>query len=454
MKPELLEIMGSASSSAEVMQRVRTPYGLREVAAALLIALVLLPVGLLLLPWQQSVRGDGRVVAYTPVERQQLIEAPIEGRVLRFFVREGSRVKAGERIVEITDNDPGIMQRLRDERDAMQARLEAARARQSAILERLQQLGGSRGAAISGAGSRVRMAEQRMRAASEALAAAEAAKQTAQLNKERQQALYDKGLTSKRSLELAELESLRTTTETARALAALQAARGEKAALRADQQKVTTDAGALLEDARAALAAAQSEVASATAEIARIEVRLARQASQSVIAPRDGVILRLLAAEGGEMVKAGDGLAVLVPDAQERAVELWIDGNDVPLLSEGRSVRLQFEGWPAVQFVGWPSVAVGTFPGRVALIDATDNGKGKFRILVLPEPGSAPKWPSASYLRQGVRVHGWVLLSRVRLGYELWRQWNGFPPVVAPSEPADAKDALGAKTGDKKGGGK
>jgi hypothetical protein len=123
-----------------------------------------------------------------------------------------------------------------------------------------------------------------------------------------------------------------------------------------------------------------------------------------------------------------------------------VDGNDMPLLSEGREVRLQFEGWPAVQFTGWPSVAVGTFGGQVALIDATDDGRGRFRILVRPDQPA--DWPSGLYLRQGVRVNGWVLLNQVRLGYELWRRFNGFPPTVALREPkADgaASPAKGAK---------
>ena len=424
---------------------VRTPHGVRELAIALLTLFAIFAFGLLILPWQQSVRGSGRVVAYTPVERQQNIEAPIEGRIVRWMVREGSRVKAGEHLVEIADTDPALMQRLGQERDSVQAKLDAAKARQLALEERLLQLGGSRGAAIMGAGARVRMARERMRAATQALAASEAARHTAFLNRERQQALFDKGLTSRRSLDLAELDAVRTTTEESRALANLEAARGEESALRADKARTTSDTGALLEDARAARAAAQGEVANVTAELTRIEVRLARQASQSVNAPRDGVILRLLASEGGEMVKSGEALAILVPDTQERAVELWVDGNDVPLLSEGSTVRLQFEGWPAVQFVGWPAVAVGTFPGRVALLDAADNGKGKFRALIVPDKGVTPAWPAARYLRQGVRVQGFILLGRVRLGYELWRQWNGFPPVVAAEEPVDvtAKKGVG-----------
>jgi hypothetical protein len=31
------------------------------------------------------------------------------------------------------------------------------------------------------------------------------------------------------------------------------------------------------------------------------------------------------------------------------------------------------------------------------------------------------------------------MLSRVRLGYEIWRQLNGFPPVVAKDEPGGGK---------------
>jgi membrane fusion protein, adhesin transport system len=87
---------------------------------------------------------------------------------------------------------------------------------------------------------------------------------------------------------------------------------------------------------------------------------------------------------------------------------------------------VQFEGWPAVQFSGWPSAAIGTYGGKVAFVDPHDDGKGRFRVVVVPD-GSRP-WPSRQYLRQGTRAIGWVLLGRVKLGYEVWRQFNGFPP--------------------------
>ncbi len=313
----------------------RTRYGLlfgSFGAAGLLVF-----VSLALLPWQQTAIGTGRVVAFSPVDRQQDINSPIDGRVQRWHVSEGSRVTEGQLIVELADNDPEILQRLRLEKTALERRVEAA-----------------------------------------ALGA-----RTSRLNLDRQKLLLEKGLSAQRSYEQANLEYTRY----------------------------------LVDEANAA------------AELARIDVRLARQLTQSVKAPAEGTVLKIISGQGAQVVKAGQTLASFVPDTASRAVEIWVSGNDIPLVYEGRKVRLQFEGWPALQFSGWPSVAVGTFGGKVQLVDSADNGEGKFRIVVTPEESAM--WPEPRYLRQGVRALAWVLLDEVSLGYELWRQFNGFPPSSA-----------------------
>jgi hypothetical protein len=146
----------------------------------------------------------------------------------------------------------------------------------------------------------------------------------------------------------------------------------------------------------------------------------------------DGVILRRLTGQQSVLVKAGDLIAELVPDTHSRAVEMLISGNDIPLVNVGDEVRIQFEGWPGLQFSGWPSIAIGTFGGIVAVVDAADNSYGQFRILVVPV--KMQDWPKTRYLRQGVRAHGWVLLGKVSLWFELWRRFNGFPP--SQSKPA------------------
>jgi biotin carboxyl carrier protein len=212
-------------------------------------------------------------------------------------------------------------------------------------------------------------------------------------------------------------------------------ARNFQRTAQAERARAVNSGAASIKDARATQESARGEVASAQQALQPIEVRLNRQLTQVVRAPANGSIFRLHAQPGSAVLKAGDEIASFVPDNSDPVVELLVAGNDMPLIAANRKVRLQFEGWPAVQFVGWPSVAVGTFGGVVMLVDPTDNGQGNFRILVRRDPADQP-WPSTQYLRQGVRAKGWVLLNTVPLGYELWRQFNGFPPSVNPGEPA------------------
>jgi hypothetical protein len=97
----------------------------------------------------------------------------------------------------------------------------------------------------------------------------------------------------------------------------------------------------------------------------------------------------------------------------------------MPLLFKGCKVRVQFDGWPALVFSGWPSGSVGTFGGLVQAIDRNADEKGNFRILVVQDPNDVP-WPEL--IRAGGGVYGWAMLNRVPVWYELWRQFNAFPP--------------------------
>ncbi|MFD1104975.1 efflux RND transporter periplasmic adaptor subunit [Sphingobium olei] len=205
------------------------------------------------------------------------------------------------------------------------------------------------------------------------------------------------------------------------------------------------------EQAQIKVADAAAKLAESRAKLNRIDVQLNRQSAQLVRAPRDGRIQNLNAAAGGALVSAGTPLATIAPERVERAVELMIDGRDVPLLRPGRPVRLEFEGWPAIQFSGWPSIAYGYFDGRVRTIDATANAQGLFRILVEPAPGK-PAWPARRFVRLGGKVRGWVQGETVTVGYELWRQLNDFPlefgqPATGKAAAYEDEDKVAAKVG-------
>lgn len=411
----------------------------RVLSRVLLGALLTLVLLLIFVPWQQSVGGTGRVIAYAPEDRVQYIEAPLEGRIVSWHVSEGQKVRKGDVLCEMSDNDPLLMARIQIEIDMQKQRIGASRARAESVDSRIRELETARKNALAASTSRVSMAQNRVQQAAQALEATNTQLKVSELNFARQTSLFEQGLVAKRAAELAEQDLIKSRTDVERAKSKLVETQSEQAALLSDQMKALADVGASINDAHASRASALSDEASASTELTRAEGRYARQQNQQITAPRDGVVLSVIARQGGELLKAGEPLLSFVPDTDTRAVELLVAGNDAPLIAEGRHVRLQFEGWPAVQFTGWPSVAVGTFGARVSWVDASDNGSGKFRIVVVPD-GDEP-WPTGTYLRQGTRANGWVLLRRVRLGFELWRLINGFPPAVADNPPT----AKGAK---------
>lgn len=413
--------------------------GARILAYLLLLGGLVSTILLFVTPWRQSVPGSGRVTAYAPLERQQAIEAPIQGRVVHWYVQEGDHVEAGTPIVDLADNDPKLGQRLDRQRRAIAARLEAARLTVVVAEAKIISVEAARTAAVSGAQLNAQIARYTLEGNQRLFDASVAQTATAKTNLERQQRLHAKGLASTRTLELAQLKSDTTTAKLDQARASLSATKHQVRVRLTDRTKIESSNNATVQDARTSLQKAKSDKAKAEADLAKMDVVLSRQRQMQITAARPGTVFQLLAKEGGEVVKPGDTLAILVPDVSDRAVELWVSGNDAPLITKGREVRLQFEGWPAVQFVGWPSVAVGTFAGTVAFIDATDDGKGNFRVVVVSS--DTEQWPESRFLRQGVRANGWVLLNQVSLGYELWRQFNGFPPAIAPPNPSGSSKA-------------
>lgn len=409
-------------------ERTRLPVRVRTMSLILLTGFAILVLGLMFMPWQQFISGTGRVIAYDPLERSVTLEAPLSGRVEKAFVMEGHSVRKGDLLFQMADNDPQLLKNLESQRAAAILRREAAERRIGLLSNQIQEQERALPLALAAATNRLEVARF--------------AQQTAELQFQRVKALFqdERGLSSQREFEIATLERDRTRADVLQAQALL--------------ERTGPDLRSSIQGTLAQRESAHADLASADQAVTVLTIQINQAGTQKILAPRDGVVLRVQATEG-TFLRAGSPVCTIIPETASRMVELWVDGNDMPLiqpritddqgnvLEPGSPVRLQFEGWPAIQFIGWPSVALGTFGGEVMVIDASDNGQGKFRILVAPLPdqvlhddGRIEKleWPGTRWLRQGVRANGWVLLERVPLWYELWRQMNGFPPAIDPAK--------------------
>jgi multidrug efflux pump subunit AcrA (membrane-fusion protein) len=405
------------------------------------------PFVLAFVPWQQTVQGRGTMIAYSPVERSQVLTARIPGQVHKWHVVEGSIVKKGDRVVDLEDNDPDLGTRLT-------AQLEFLRGRLLAGKQEVIELQGATTATEAAREAAVNAAKANLEATRKAIEVADHVLSNAQFSKTFEQTRFDMidklhssgtlgAIESKLSREEAKLRIDRASIDRERSAAELE--RAKAAYLTQQAQVLQTDAAGIssIAVARSNLRKGEQVLFSTEREVQEIENRVERFKARHVVAPCDGVVFRVHAnvGGGGQYLKEGDELCTIIPDTKDRVVELTLDGRDAPLVlayahRKGSlpQVRLQFEGWPAILFSGFPDVSIGTFGGKVRQVDQASDATGGFRVLIEPDhhvPGD--EWPDSKFLRQGNQVVGWVFLNRVPLGYEIWRRLNGFPPVLPPT---------------------
>ncbi|GAB5402386.1 MAG: HlyD family efflux transporter periplasmic adaptor subunit [Aureliella sp.] len=431
------------------LQLVRTGRIVRFLGRLTLYLLIATIISMLFVPWQQTARGIGTVVALDPQQRPQPVLSPTKGIIdwVRPDLREGSYVEKGETLIRLQPLASEAVQQIKDQIREIDAAVTAAQASLSlqkenemGQVEAGKQLNESLDAELKGAKEKYKQAGDEL-----AIIKAELADKRNKL--EVAAKVAERGIISGQEYFTLQREFEAATSKFQKAESALEEAAQDLNSKRSLINSKREDIQIKNQEARQKIAAEEQKVRKLNKDLIDLKNKLNEYARLEVPAPRSGYIQQWNGLEDSVTVKELDQLFIIVPDATDLAFEMRVTGNDIPLVHEGDPVRLQFEGWPAVQFVGWPSVAIGTFGGKVDRVFPTDDGKGYFRVIVVPDKhfeGEAD-WPDNRYLRQGVRANGWVLLRKVPLGYEIWRQLNGFPPVVADDEPINGKSDKAGK---------
>ena len=403
----------------------------------------------LFLPWRQTITGTGKVTVFSPMNRPQTVNSQINAKLVKIYIHEGDWVERGQLLIEFEELDEKFLdksqlERLKAQRLAYLDKRNAVERLISTLERQINSLVRVQSAVVPNADIEIRQTEDKLAASQQKLRAAEQNYKTAQLNFTRSEKLFEKGLISKRDLELAELAIVKSRSEYEASTAELNIASRDITQSQLGLTKVSAEAALKVQEAEAKLAQSFEKLADINSEIFKLDINLAnlesRISQRKIYAPLDGQIVRLNVLGQGETVKSGSEILTIVPKTSDQAVELYISDVFAPLVSVGREVRLQFSGFPALQFSGWPSVALGTFPGIVKVIDANANENGEYRILVQPDykrikANKDKPWPKGDFLRPGSNVVGWVILDEVPVWYEFWRILNGFPPTVI-SNPA------------------
>ena len=376
-----------------------------------LMVLAVISIIFLFLPWQQNIRGSGIVTALSPEHRPQTVQAVIAGQIQQWHVKEGDYVTKGDTIVTIREVkaeyfDPQLLARLSEQLAAKENSLTSKRDKAQALRRQIAALHDGL---------------QRKTAQANAKVDAEKVKvQNAENQFQRNKRLYEAGNIPLTKFQEIEYKYQGSSADYQNALVEIDR-------LKAEYQEKISKAESDLNATASDIFETEGEIAKLKNEYANTEIR---SGQYQILAPQDGYLVRAMRAGIGETIKEGDAVCTVMPESKDLAVEMYVKAMDVPLISKERKVRIEFDGWPALQFSGWPSVSVGTFGGKVAVIDYVSANPGEFRILITPDSGDEP-WPQQ--LRLGSGTKGWVMLDNVPVWYEIWRQLNGFPPSLYKS---------------------
>ena len=397
-------------------------------------AIVCLLIAALFLPWTQNVRSRGNVSTLDPKQRPQQINSLIPGRILKWHIQNGAMVNKGDTLLQISETkdeylDPELVQRTSEQLNAKNSATAFYKNKVSTAELQIKAMEQSLQLKIAQLKNKIKQYTLQIQSDSIAMTAASGQFNIANVQLKRQQELYQQGLKSlveyeQRQQYYQDAIAKKISTENK-----FYTSKNELINLRLELSSTSQDYAEKISKISGERFNSLSEAATGDGEVSKLRNQLfnyqARKNFYYIIAPQDGQVLQSDKAGIGETVKDGEKLLTIVPKQIQKAIEIEVDPNDMPLINKGQLVRIQFDGFPAIIFSGWPEASYGLFSGRVAAIDNTIDISGKFKVWVLPDE-TDKKWPVNVRFGTGCQVI--ALLNNVSIWYELWRQLNGFPP--------------------------
>jgi multidrug efflux pump subunit AcrA (membrane-fusion protein) len=396
--------------------------------------LIFFCIAFLFLPWTQNIQADGKTIPLNPADRPQTIDATISGRIEKWYVKEGDKVKKGDTILYLSEVksdyfDPDLVSRSKSRVENKEGSIQEYLAKINALNDFQRAIESEVLIKQQIIKNKIYQVIQKIEADSIDLNRVKLDLQIARIQLDRTESLNLRGIKSTAEIEdkkfkIQELNAKLNSSENK-----LNITRNEKLNLQIEEKAIINDfiqksskINSDIAAAKAAIMDTESYLDKLRSEATNYEIR---NGFYYITAPQDCFITKILKPGLGEIVKENESVLTILPASFPLAVALYIRPMDLPLIEQNQEVRFIFDGWPAIVFSGWPGNSFGTYEGRIAAIDNDISDNGLYRIIVAADE-NRKKWPKE--LRPGSGAQGIALLGNVPLWYEIWRKLNGFPP--------------------------
>ena len=387
------------------------------------------------LPWTQNIKAGGTITTLKQEDRPQEVNTILSGSIVKWYVKEGDFVKKGDTVLQLGEVkvdyfDPNLLERTKQQLESKQQSAEGYEGKAKTAVTQIQAQQEAQVLKLAMLDNKIKQQQLKILSDSNDVIAI-----ANELSIYKRQLDAGKIMLDSGAISLVEFEKRRANYQNgfAKKISTenkLGQSRQELTNYRIEKNSVVQEYIDKVSKTEGDRFGSLSSLATTQADIAKLQNIYAnydiRNKLYYIIAPQDGQIIKAKKAGIGEFIKEGEMMVQIVPINTNYAVEMYVEPMDLPLIHLGEKVRFVFDGFPAIVFSGWPNNSYGTFGGTITAIETNISSNGKFRVLVAEDTTKNKSWPPN--LKIGGGAKGIALLKDVKVGYELWRNINGFPP--------------------------
>lgn len=383
------------------------------------------------LPWQQTVKGEGELIAHDPSQRLHTLNATIDGFVEKIHVRENQYVKKGDILFSMIDLDPQFLDRITkidksigEQISFTKQELEILNKNKENIYKQI----------INTNELYKRRYEQKKDEISSLELHSIGLKKNYEINKinlERIEKLFSESIESKRNLEAAQNIYIQADVAYKKIYIDIDIKQKDLQIIKNEQERLVLDMQNRIQtiDNQINTALVRLNTLIQSNEVQQSSI--ARYNTSEVRAKHDGYVVRIHLNDAYRYLSKGQSVIDFAPKVDQRTIVFKVSDFNMPLIKKGLPARIVFYGWPALQISGWPTIQNGTFSGIIERVDPIVHEKGFYYAYVVEDLNN--KWPNSDVLRVGTRATVWTRLSTVAVWEQIWRKMNAFPPnMVEP----------------------
>ena len=319
-----------------------------------ILAIILL---FMFLPWTQNIKAKGLVTTLRQENRPQELNSILAGKVVKWYVKEGDFVKAGDTILQLGEIkvdyfDPQLLERTQQQIAGKSAAVKGYESKAATTNNQITALTAAQQLKLQSLDNKIQ--QQQLKATSDSMDVIAINNELAVYKRQIDAAklMLDSGAISlvdyeKRKVSYQNAVAKKIGTENK-----FLQSKQELINLRIEKNSTIQDYTDKIAKAEGERFSSISNAATGEADIAKLQSVYAsydiRNKLYYITAPQNGQIIKAKKAGIGEVVKEGEMVVEIVPTFLEYAVELFVAPVDLPLVNVGQKVRFTFDGFPAI----------------------------------------------------------------------------------------------------------